>query len=909
VSALVRVDQIGYLPTESKYGMVAGGSPTGAFDIRRVSDGVSVYSGTLATAFTDADSGDSIRTATFSALTSTGAYYLDVAGVGFSYNFNIDPSAFANAYVYAARAFYGQRCGTAVNLGNVDGVTYAHAACHTSGTCSDNPATYHSSSGKSGTKNTVKGWHDAGDYGKYVVNSGISTGELLWTWEWWSDRLAGVSSNIPESGNGVPDVLNEARWNLEWLLTMQDTDGGVWHKNTSAGFGSFVLPNLDDSGTRYIIGSGASPYKTTCSTADFAAVMAIAARLYQPYDVTFSATCLTAAQSAYTWAVANPTQYFNNPSGISTGGYGDNNATDELLWAAAELFRTTGTATYNTYVTSNTPGSTLFGTGLQQDWANVRNLALWTYYFSGQASANAALRTRIFTDTTTAATTIANRTNGASNGYKVSLNGTGEYIWGSNGAVANYAIMLLVADRMSPSSNYTNAALNDLHYILGRNTFDTSYVTHLGSNPFLHPHHRPSGSSAYSGGAPWPGLMNGGPNYTGSTSGDGTTPANSYPAKCWIDAQAAYASNEIAINWQAPLVFLLAYTLPTPVAGTPTFTPTNTPSATPTATRTASPTPTQTRTASPSPTPTASSTLTATPSASPTASPTRTASPSATPSVSLTATLTASPTATPSATRSATRTASPTPSATPSSTASPTGTLSGTVTSTSTATPVFTYTQTPSITLTGTPSGTLTQTPSVTATPTTTDSPSVTATATETPVYTFTHTPSITLTGTPSPTSSASPTLTATPTASVTASITLTASPTATPTASPTPTPVYTGTLTPSSTPTRTPGPAAAGGPLKVLGAAFFPHPVVGPLLQLRFLLDNPADRVKLKVYSRAMVVSVVLEANGSYSPGWNSATFAAPELAAGTWFATVTAYQGGVASEKAAPLRLVKIK
>src|SRR6185295_4706211 len=141
-----------------------------------------------------------------------------------------------------------------------------------------------------------------------------------------------INLNLPESGNATPDVLDEARWNLEWMLTMQDSDGGVWHKNTSAGFGSFVLPELDNAGTRYIIGTGpgagTAPYKTSCSTADFAAVMAAASSIFQPFDAAFSATCLTAAQNAWTWVTANPTVYYTQPTGITTEGYGDNNSTD-----------------------------------------------------------------------------------------------------------------------------------------------------------------------------------------------------------------------------------------------------------------------------------------------------------------------------------------------------------------------------------------------------------------------------------------------------------------------------------------------------------------------------------------------------------------------------------------------------
>ena len=101
----------------------------------------------------------------------------------------------------------------------------------------------------------VRGWHDAGDYGRYIVNSGISTGQLLWTWELFGSRIRNVKLNIPESSNSTPDILDEIRWNLDWMLTMQDDDGGVWHKQTSERFADFVMPE-DDKLVSYVIGTG-----------------------------------------------------------------------------------------------------------------------------------------------------------------------------------------------------------------------------------------------------------------------------------------------------------------------------------------------------------------------------------------------------------------------------------------------------------------------------------------------------------------------------------------------------------------------------------------------------------------------------------------------------------------------------
>ena len=166
-----------------------------------------------------------MQIADFTRLRQAGTYYLDVPGVGRSWTFSIGRDVFSRPYYLAMRAFYGQRCGTAVDLGP-EFPGYTHAACHLKGE-------FHSSSGKQGERDNIGGWHDAGDYGRYIVNSGITTGTLLWTWEIYGPKLKSIKLNIPESGNGTPDILNEARWNLEWMLKMQDDDGGVWHKQTS----------------------------------------------------------------------------------------------------------------------------------------------------------------------------------------------------------------------------------------------------------------------------------------------------------------------------------------------------------------------------------------------------------------------------------------------------------------------------------------------------------------------------------------------------------------------------------------------------------------------------------------------------------------------------------------------------
>lgn len=549
-SRSIAVDQAGYLTGAPKFAIVIANEkkPLTSFTVRDSATGAVAFSGTLGAGRADADSGDFVQSADFSALDKAGTYYLDVPGAGRSFAFAIGKDVYRRAYYLAMRSYYGQRCGFAVDLG-AEFPGYKHDICHQTGA-------YHASSGKDGPAPSHNGWHDAGDYGRYVVNSGISTGTLLWTWELFSTQVENVKLALPDSRAPVPDILTEIRWNLDWMLSMQDSDGGVWHKQTSDHFPAFIAPEKDTL-TSYIIGAGKAPYKSSCATADFAAVMAIAARVYAPYDGAYARLVRQSAESAWSWLEHNPSVLFHNPAGVSTGDYGDQHCSDEHLWAAAELSRTTFGANYHDYVRTHYHD---FIDTIRPDapptWSDVAPLALWTYALARRGDQEAI--TAIVDRSTQAANGIAARA--AQNGYRIPLTSR-DYIWGSNGVLANYALQLLVADRLHPDARYRQAAWESLHYLFGRNTFSLSFVTQVGENAVLHPHHRPSVATGLP--KPWPGLLSGGPNRARQDAAmQKQLQAGLPPARNFIDVTEAYACNEVAINWNAPLVFVLAATLP-----------------------------------------------------------------------------------------------------------------------------------------------------------------------------------------------------------------------------------------------------------------------------------------------------------------------------------------------------------
>jgi endoglucanase len=572
----IKVCQVGYLPNETKFAMITT-RPSGDVIVRKSDDDSAVLTVTAGAPTRDPLSGDSIANVDFSKLSTPGEYYLDVPGVGKSYEFQIADDVFNHAFRLGMRFYTGQRCGTAVSLAP-DFPQFLHPACH------DELAQFHVSSGKSGTIDCTGGWHDAGDFGRYVVNSGITTGTLLWAFELNSDKLKNVNLNIPESGGKIPDMLAECKWNIDWMLKMQDpADGGVWHKASSEQFCGFISPQNDKLPV-YIIGVGEAPFKTTASTADFASVCAIAGRVFAPYDKAYADKCLAAAEKAWGWLQKTPDVPFNNPPGVATGGYGDATLFDERIWASAELFRTTGKSEYNDYFLKNLAHyPQALDAASAQDWGNVWNMAVYTYALSNRPEADQKAVAKIKADAVTAADGIVARSQ--TDGYRTPM-AAKDYIWGSNAVDGNYAMMLLIANRFTPKAAYVNSALDALDYLLGRNTFNESFVTWLGYKWPMHPHHRTSAADGVE--QPWPGMVVGGPNSTsgplasggGARGGRrggrrGNAPASTGPgrptpaipaaqpqrlppAKTWEDVEGDYYVNEVAINWNAPFVFILA---------------------------------------------------------------------------------------------------------------------------------------------------------------------------------------------------------------------------------------------------------------------------------------------------------------------------------------------------------------
>lgn len=539
--AQIFINQSGYKTNLSKYFYT--NLISDSFEVVEVETGTTFLSSNLQlVSSNDPATGMSIRRGDFTSLSENGNYFIRINSTDTSFHFSINENVYDSLYLNALKAFYFQRCGTQL--------FYTHAGQYQRNSCHTADAFFHNSTGQSGFKFSRGGWHDAGDYGKYIVNAGISASTLLMAYEYFPAYFSDDNLNIPESSNGIPDILDEVKYEIQWFLTMQDSDGAVYFKLTKEQFEPFVMPS-QDSGMRYIY------QKSSTATANFAAVLARFYRVYKNYDSSFANLCLSSAINAWNWLSNQisivPPGGFHNPPGTFTGEYGDNNDSDERLWAAAELFESTGDQLFKDYYDFNYNLAGLINSTM--NWQNVRTLAHITYLFSVQPNADQNIKTQLLNSLNSYCSTLNNRS--ITNGFGVTII-PGEYNWGSNSQVLNNAILLILANKKNGNINFLNTALQQLNYSFGSNAHNMSFVTGVGKKYPLHPHHRPSAADGIS--EPIPGLIVGGPNqYLDDPVLQQYFNQNTPPALCYIDDVGSYASNEIAINWNAPLVFVSGY--------------------------------------------------------------------------------------------------------------------------------------------------------------------------------------------------------------------------------------------------------------------------------------------------------------------------------------------------------------
>lgn len=541
----IQLNQVGFYPGGVKMAVVTGKVDAGEFYVVADATKDTVFRGKLGAQKKSAYSSTVTRLADFSPVKNIGRYFIVVPGLAPSHPVQINDLVHRNVALASLKAFYYQRSDVmlvqryALKWHRPAGHADTSVLIHASAADAKRPAgTIISSPG---------GWYDAGDYNKYIVNSGITMGSLLSAYEDFSAYFDRLQVQIPENTDAVPDILNEIVYNLRWMLTMQDAaDGGVYHKCTNAEFDGMVMPGVTKA-PRFVV------QKSTAAALNLAAVAAQSARVLKKFYPALADSCLIAATAAWKWALKNPNVVYNqreintkfNPD-INTGEYGDRQFNDEWLWAAAELLVTTSERRYLSVVEERVLDPVSL-----PSWNNVAMLGYYTMARYARNNKETAYPFKLVqAQVLRMADELVSRA--AANGFGVVMGQSeADFVWGSNSVAANQGILLVNAFLLSNNKKYLDAALTNLDYILGRNATGYCFVTGYGSKSPMHPHHRPSEADGIA--EPIPGLLAGGPN-------PGRQDKCNYRftehETAYVDDVCSYASNEIAINWNAPLVYL-----------------------------------------------------------------------------------------------------------------------------------------------------------------------------------------------------------------------------------------------------------------------------------------------------------------------------------------------------------------
>lgn len=556
-SSEIRINQVGFAPEQEKTATIdictADAAPCAVAILSESGD--TVWTGMASATMLNPISGKPRQIVDFSTLTTPGTYTLHASSphnLIASSPFTISPRPYRFLTRQALRAFYHQRSGMATEEPYAEG--YARAAGHP-----DNHVLVHPSAATAERPaNTViaspGGWYDAGDYNKYIVNSGYTMGVFLMAYEQQSAYYDTLSLNIPESSSPVPDMLAEAMYNIRWMLTMQDTDGGVYHKLTNPEFEGFIRPD-ECQKPRYVV------LKTTPAALDFAATMALAARVYAPYEHVypgFVAEATKAALRAWEWALAHPAIYYDQNAmnqqfepAIITGAYDDYDVQGEFYWAATELYLLTRDQQYRNAALAYCPAVFTPAT-----WGDVTELASieWMLHPQGvedfAAERQAALLAHLAPYLEEAQTTSVHRSPYG--------NLAEDFFWGCNSEGCCWrGIECLYAYRLTGNEQYRINAERCLNHVLGQNATGYCFVTGFGTHSPKQPHHRLS--NIYPNG-PLPGFLIGGPNRERQDEGvDGVKyPKNVSADESYLDFRPSYASNEVTINWNVTLFALTA---------------------------------------------------------------------------------------------------------------------------------------------------------------------------------------------------------------------------------------------------------------------------------------------------------------------------------------------------------------
>ena len=555
----VRVNQTGYLPKAVKRAAVVSDAAE-PLDWELIdADGKSVSTGKTTPLGEDLSSRDFLHHVDFSSFRKVGEGFVLKVGDKESFPFDIKKDLYHVLSKDAMRYFYLNRAGLALDE-DLAG-PWAHEPWYASDD-SVEPFSGPDTFGVVWPKrdyllNAGKGWFDAGDYGKYVVNGGISVWTLLNLYERNPTQYPDGSLAIPEAGNRVPDVLDEARWEMDFILGMQVPEGHeqagmVHHKLHEPVWSPIPYKPSERVNDRFAF------VPSTAATLNLAASAAQMARLVEPFDADYSARCLAAAERAWKAARENPEFKYGRIPGNGGGNYDDFYLEDEYYWAATELYLTTGKAEFRDEIAKALSSDKIIAASSAPNgpmyWGGVATLAHLSLMLNGDKVDKATLAK------------VSSLVLAGADRYVAQIKDEGylmpmfEYEWGSSSSVLNKLILMAYAYDTTGKKSYLDAIATSVDYLLGRNALCKSFVAGYGENPIHYPHHR-FWADDEDGGfpPPPPGALSGGPNEKASDEATSFMVQKVARSKRYADDIRSYSTNEVAINWNAPLAWVTSY--------------------------------------------------------------------------------------------------------------------------------------------------------------------------------------------------------------------------------------------------------------------------------------------------------------------------------------------------------------
>lgn len=523
------VNQIGYVTngTKSAYAK-ASLENDGSFSIKNAKTKEAVFTGKLTAAPEDPLTGEPILSADFSSFCTDGEYILSI-GDEESFSFKIGSKLYGNLFFSVLDYFRLSRCGQ-----EIEGGKWSHTACHTG------LAEIYGTDEK---KEADGGWHDAGDYGRYIVPGAKAVMDLLGTYDFCKDKFEKF------------DILAEVRFELEWMLKLQREDGGVYHKISCYHFCAFINPQ--DEKDKLVI----APV-STAATADFAGCLAHSSKYYMESDPSFAQKLVDAALRAQAYLDCHDDELYKNPQEITTGGYGDWNVKDERYFALCALYEVTGNKEF-LFKAFDVKKAALAlpedpSIPWKKNWMEAFSWGCVASYGTeillknydkvaadaGQETADEIKQILIKRADFVMKTCSASSFNVATRFIQ----------WGCNGGVCDEAHFLMIAWQLTGKQDYYNAALHQIDYLLGCNPIGICYVTGNGTYRTENPHHRPSGVV----GKAMPGMLVGGPSAGLQDAVAKAQLEGKPPLSCYIDKQGSYSTNEIAIYWNSSFAMLIA---------------------------------------------------------------------------------------------------------------------------------------------------------------------------------------------------------------------------------------------------------------------------------------------------------------------------------------------------------------